>query len=236
MAELEKPDRAKLERSAEEARLAGREEDALSRFEDLIQWDLRAGQIAKAVSVYQRVVLWKPELREVHSRLARRIGEARESTAAGGAVPASAASAVPASPLFQGIPPEQVPEILQSMKPRRFSAGEEVVREGDAGDSLFLITEGAASVHTRDEDGSVVSLATLGSGDFFGEVSLLTSRPRTATVRAESPVEALELTREGLGILREKVPGIEQALSEFHGLRAQRTIESILARRRPPLL
>ncbi len=118
------------------------------------------------------------------------------------------------------------------MRPRRFGAGAEIVREGDPGESLFLITGGSASVTTRDDDGSFVALATLGIGDFFGEVSLLTSRPRTATVRAETEVQALELTREGLAPLRGRFPGIDKALSDFHELRARKTIESIIAQRR----
>lgn len=226
--------RAALERAAEEARFAGREDEALSLFEDVVNADLRAGQIARAVSIYQRIVLWKPELRELHRRLAQRIGDARESTEAGRPAPASSEPALPESPLFQGIPAEQLPEVLQSMRPRKFPAGSDIVREGEPGDSLFLITEGSASVQTRDETGQDLSLATLGVGDFFGEVSLLTSRPRTATVRAETAVGVLELTRDRLALLRTRFPGIDQALSDFHRLRAQKTIESILARRRPP--
>lgn len=233
MAEYEGASRAALERSAEEARLAGRDPEALSLFEELVQADLRGGQIARAVSVYQKIVLWKPELRDLHRRLAQLIGEARESTLPGRPA-ADAGSALPESPLFQGIPAEQLPEVLQSMQPGKFAAGEEIVREGDPGDSLFLITEGSAAVHTRDEEGREVSLATLGVGDFFGEVSLLTSRPRTATVRADSAVGVLELDRERLALLRSRFPGIDQALSDFHRLRAQKTIESILARRRRP--
>ena len=234
MAEQQGPRRAALERSAEEARLAGREKEALSLFEDLVRADLGAGQIARAVSVYQKIVLWKPELRDLHRRLAQQIGDARESTLPGRPSAAAPGSALPESPLFQGIPAEQLPDVLQSMQPRKFAAGDEVVREGDPGDSLFLITEGSASVHTRDEEGREVPLATLGVGDFFGEVSLLTSRPRTATVRADSAVGVLELDRERLALLRARFPGVDQALSDFHRLRAQRTIESILARRRRP--
>ena len=226
--------RGKTERSAEEARLAGRDEEALSLFEEVLDDDLRAGQVARAVSIYQKIVLWKPELRDLHRRLAQRIGDARESTSPARPAAAPSPGAVPETPLFQGIPAEQIPEILQSMRPGKFDAGAEIVREGEPGDSLFLITEGSASVRTRDESGRAVPLATLGVGDFFGEVSLITSRPRTATVRAETPVGVLELTRERLGPLRSRFPGVDQALTDFHRLRAEKTVEALLAQRRPP--
>jgi CRP-like cAMP-binding protein len=217
----ERRSRAELERMAEEARIEGRDDEALSIFEELVAADLQGRQIAKAVSVYQKIVLWKPDRRDLHQRLAQRIGEARDS-----------GPDIPKSVLFEGIPREQFPEILQSMRPRKFSAGAEIVREGDPGDSLFLITEGSASVNTQDQDGRALVLATLGIGDFFGEVSLLTSRPRTATVRAETTVETLELTRGGLAALKSRFPEIDRALSEFHELRAQKTIEAIIAKRR----
>jgi Cyclic nucleotide-binding domain len=220
--------REELERAAEAARFAGRDEEALALFEEVVAADLRSGRIAKAVSTYQKIVLWKPERRDIHQRLAQQIGDARESTSPARGIRAE----IPESALFQGISPAQLPEILQSMQPRTFSAGSEIVREGDPGESLFLITGGSASVTTTDEEGGLVALATLGAGDFFGEVSLLTSRPRTATVRAETVVEALELTRERLSLLRSRFPGIDKALSDFHELRARKTIESIIARRR----
>jgi cAMP-dependent protein kinase regulator len=212
--------RSDLERAAEEARLAGREAEALRLLEELVGFDLRAGNVAKAVSTYQRIVLWRPQQRELHQRLAERIGATRD-----------AGPELPRSALFQGIPAAQLPEILQVMRPRKFAAGAEIVREGDPGESLFLITEGKASVHTKDSDGRLIPLATLGSGDFFGEVSLLTSRPRTATVRAETGVEVLELGRDRLASLRERFPEIDSSLADFHELRAQKTVESILAQR-----
>ena len=215
------PERDDRERAADAARRAHRDDEALGLYEELVSDDLREGRITRAVSTYQRIVLWKPERREIHQRLARKIGEAKE-----------AASGLRETALFPGIPPEQLPEILQSMRPKRFAAGAEIVREGDPGDSLFLITGGSASVNTRDEDGAFVPLATLAVGDFFGEVALLTSRPRTATVRAETPVEALELTRDGLAAVRVRFPGVDKALADFHELRAQKTVESIIANRR----
>ena len=67
-----------------------------------------------------------------------------------------------------------------------YKAGSVVVEEGAPGDSLYVITRGALEVTTKSPDGHPVRVGTLVVGDFFGEVSLLTGKPRAATVRAES--------------------------------------------------
>ena len=67
------------------------------------------------------------------------------------------------------------------------------MEEGEAGDALYVILSGEARVLKRTEDGGEVSVEMLGPGDVFGEMALLDGIPRTATVRAHSPVDALRL-------------------------------------------
>ncbi len=219
--------RADLERRAESARLAGRDAEALGLYEEMLGGELLSGKFARAVAVYQRVILWKPADEELHRRLARTIALARDGVPAGAAL-----GALPETALLAGIPPEQLAGALQKMVARRFPAGSAILREGEPGDALYLITDGQVEVETRDEMGERVSLAVLGAGDFFGEVSLLTSVPRTATVRALSDLEALELSREALVSLRAAYPDLERALAESQRARAQRTAEALIERRR----
>ncbi|MDP2055759.1 MAG: mechanosensitive ion channel family protein [Acidobacteriota bacterium] len=75
--------------------------------------------------------------------------------------------------------------------PRLFAAGEAVVRQGAAGDSMFVVLGGAARV-TLEPSGQEV--AVVPAGGFFGEMSMLTGDPRTATVRAIEDVRALEIS------------------------------------------
>ena len=223
----EKEPREALERRADSARVSGRVEEATGLYEELIRQDLSAGQIAKAVSVYQKIIVWRPEDFDLHHRAAQMISRARASSAS--AAPSAASSAQNA--LFAGITPEQVSGMPEKMQPSHFAAGSPIVVEGDPGSSLFLIVEGRVAVRTRDDEGQEIELAKLAAGDFFGEVSLLTARPRTATVVAETPVEALELSRTRVDELRERFPDIDQALSEFHRLRAEKTVEALIERR-----
>jgi CRP-like cAMP-binding protein len=179
------------------------------------------------VAVYQRVILWKPGDDELHRRLAGRIALAREGMPAGAAL-----GALPETALLAGIPSKQLAVALEMMVARRFPAGSIILREGDEGDSLYLITEGTVEVDTRDELGNRVALGELGTGDFFGEISLLTSRPRTATVTARTDLETLELSRTALVSLRAAYPDLERALAESQRTRAERTAEALIEQRR----
>ena len=85
-------------------------------------------------------------------------------------------------------------------------------------------------VSTRAEDGEEVVLAELGPGDFFGEVALLTRRPRTATVKAATEAELLRLDHSTVDRLRQSHPDIDASLAEFHRRRAEKTVEALIER------
>ena len=73
-----------------------------------------------------------------------------------------------------------------------------LMRQGETGDSLFIIGEGSVDVTVRDFDDRQRHLATLKPGTFFGEMALLTVRPRFATVVTADDTELFELARADL--------------------------------------
>ena len=103
------------------------------------------------------------------------------------------------------------------------------MREGEAGKSLFLIENGTVEVHTTDPAGRRVVLAELGPGDFFGEVAVLTGRPRTATILAKEPVTVIEITREDLERVVRDHPEVKTVLERFYQQRAHATVETMLS-------
>jgi CRP-like cAMP-binding protein/RsiW-degrading membrane proteinase PrsW (M82 family) len=80
--------------------------------------------------------------------------------------------------------------LLPELETRRAAPGQVIIREDEAGDEFFLVRSGEVEVVRRGK-----LLATLGAGDFFGEVALLTAAPRTATVRATEETSLLVLSR-----------------------------------------
>jgi CRP-like cAMP-binding protein len=101
-----------------------------------------------------------------------------------------------------------------------------LVREGDPGDSLFVVTRGRLEVLQRGEKGAVV-VGHLAEDDFFGEASLLTGSPRSATVRAVDPTEVLMLSREALAPTLEADPGLAEVLSKVLAERRARSAASL---------
>ena len=87
--------------------------------------------------------------------------------------------------------------------------GKEMTRQGAPGREFFVLLEGSADV-TKDER----KVNTLGPGDFFGEIALVSHEPRTATVTATSPVRALVITERSFRRLLDDAPRVQNKVME----------------------
>jgi len=123
-------------------------------------------------------------------------------------------------------------DILTVTSLRSYQEGDIVVTEGEQGSSLFLVVTGQVKVFTRGERGEHLPLAELGPGDFFGEVSLLTGRPRTATITAKTEVVAIELDKDDVDRISVDHPEVSEVLEDFYRRRAQETVEAVIRRLR----
>jgi len=112
--------------------------------------------------------------------------------------------------LFSTLPPEARHALARDAADQLFAAGEAIVRQGEAGDSMFVVLRG--TVHVVIEP-SGQHVATITAGGFFGEMSMLTGDPRTATVRAETDVQVLEIAAEHMRRLAPTVPGLVEHIS-----------------------
>jgi CRP-like cAMP-binding protein len=92
--------------------------------------------------------------------------------------------------------------------------GQVLFRQGDPGDALYVIAEGEVVVLAK-VDGVDREVGRLGDGAFFGEIALLTSQPRGATIRASSSARLLALRRDDLARLLERSPEIVKILLRF---------------------
>ena len=123
--------------------------------------------------------------------------------------------ALRAEELFKPLDNNQIAELAGRGRLVRFGHGETVISKGDAGDSLFLIVSGQASVKLAREGGGEVLAGVLKTGDTFGEMSLLTGAPRNATVMAESDLRLLEIGKDALGPVLQQNPVVVEALSRL---------------------
>jgi len=121
-------------------------------------------------------------------------------------------------PLFSEMDAQEVAGIREIMEEMKFKPGQVIIREGESGDLFYVITEGRVEIIIRDADGSDVVLHEAGPGDFFGELSMLTSEPRSARVRAMEHVTALTLERDDFfGFLRTHTHAAIDVLVELGG-------------------
>jgi CRP/FNR family cyclic AMP-dependent transcriptional regulator len=122
-----------------------------------------------------------------------------------------------AVPLFARCTKAQLQEIGRVADELNLPAGSVLTRQGDVGSQLFVIVGGTASV-TRDDQ----LVATVGKGDFVGELAVLGRIPRNATVTADSELDVLVLTPAGFSQLLDDIPGLaKHVLYEVVGRLAQ---------------
>ena len=110
-------------------------------------------------------------------------------------------------PLLVHLTPDQLERVARAGEVESYNANETIVAEGTLGDALFLVLSGEVAVHRGAQ-----TFATLGGGDFFGEMSLVEPAPRSATVTAMSAVFLFRLPHDALRAMLEEDPAAANVL------------------------
>jgi hypothetical protein len=132
------------------------------------------------------------------------------------------------TPLFEGFEQQELAAIIRGLSFVGCEPGDVLVGEGAPGDSMFIIVSGRAKAYVRDRKGNYMKIKELTEGDFFGEVSVLTGKPRTATITAATEVELLELDKATLDGITQRYPRVREVLQDFQKRRAQEAVEAII--------
>lgn len=117
-------------------------------------------------------------------------------------------------PLFKCLSDEQLDGMLPRGRVVHFGRNEMLIEQGDNGDSMFVLVEGAANVLVE-RNGHQTHVASLRSGDCFGEMSLLTGERRSASVMATSDCEVVEIGKQVLATSLKDHPDLVEKLSEL---------------------
>ena len=115
--------------------------------------------------------------------------------------------------LFDELSDDEIRKLMANMNERLHLRDESIVREGDAGDSLFIVKEGLLDVNIG-TDGESITVAHLVPGSFFGEMSLLTGDPRHATVITHVDSVVYEIKQQDFEVILRARPEIARTLSE----------------------
>lgn len=122
-----------------------------------------------------------------------------------------AAEQLQSVPIFAPLSDTELDKLARASHKRVFAPGEAIVRRGQEGDSMFVIIRGAVKVQIPD-NGAQRTINNLRSRDFFGEMSLLTGQPRSATVVAEGETEVLQIKKEAIKPIFENNPDLMKSI------------------------
>lgn len=96
-------------------------------------------------------------------------------------------------PLLASLEPYERHKIADALESVSFNDGDVVIKQGDVGENFYLIESGDASVYQEDDDGVLHELPSLHKGEYFGELALLTEKPRVATIKAKGKLKCATL-------------------------------------------
>jgi len=138
-------------------------------------------------------------------------------------------------PLFEKADASLIRDIILQLEPVVFTPGDYIVRAGELGRDMFFISKGSVLVISADE---TITYATLNAGQFFGEISLLLSMPRTATIKAAGFCDLYRLEKDQFDVVVEQYPEFKASIrmlaekrrEEVQALSRQRTEEPSAAK------
>ena len=128
------------------------------------------------------------------------------------------ATRIAAFPVFADLPAAELDELAGAMSEVEFDAGTQIVTVDHYGTAIYFVEHGEADVLTASGEAT----EALGAGDTFGEIALLLTGQRTATVVARTPMRLLSLSGHDFERIRERVPELERLLRSLGLERADR--------------
>jgi small-conductance mechanosensitive channel/CRP-like cAMP-binding protein len=124
------------------------------------------------------------------------------------------ARAIRSIDFLKDLPDEAIRTLASEARTELYESGEVIVRQGDHGEELYLCLVGELVVLHAPDDGQRQELARLGRGGFFGELSLMTGAPRTATVQAVTPCELVVIGKHAFSEILENNPRLAELITQ----------------------
>lgn len=211
----------------------GRRAEALEIYGWASEQYARKGFLIQAIAVNKVILRLDPTKTILHEQIAGLYAQwgntgkeiptfAEEGEAQAGAVPGG----LPLIPLFSDLNREELSRVMEKIQAKRFAPGEPICKEGDPGNSIFIISYGKVAVCRLDPGRSRLVLNELREGDFFGEFGFFSNSRRQATVEALVDTEVLEITRKDLQRIIQEYPTVSRVLFKFY---KERVLDTLLA-------
>ena len=127
-------------------------------------------------------------------------------------------------PIFRMLGKESIDFIVERLKFKTFDKNSIICKVGDPGDTMYIIITGKVDICIYSQDGTEQVVATLGAGDYFGEMALLTGETRSATVRASDESEMFLLYKDDFDVILERFPSISLSMGKIVSKRLRETL------------
>jgi len=129
-------------------------------------------------------------------------------------------------PIFRMLGKESIDFIVEKLKFRTVTSNETICKVGDPGDEMFIIISGRVKICIYNDEGQNEQVvANLSSGDYFGEMALLTGEPRSASVIATEDTEMFVLQKNDFDVILEKFPSISLSMGKIVSQRLRETLK-----------
>ena len=215
-------------------RKIGKNNEAIDAYKLAADAFITQGFITKAIGVCKVIMDIDPSQADVQRKIAELYTKkgfvagtgkkAEEEKPAGDA--GREAGKFPRTPLFSDLSRDELVTLIGKVRYQTVSQGEFVFKEGDSGDSIYIINNGEVEIISRDRRGNDVALATLKEGDFFGEFGFFSNARREASVRAKSPASLLEIVKKDIADIIERHRRVAGVIFDFY---KERVVDRLMA-------
>ena len=189
----------------------GRTKEAIEVYRQMAEAYARDGFLLEAISINKMILRIDPSSKDVNDQLARLYTKKTSVT--------KVLQPFHHVPLFSELSEQELQLFLKHLQVKTYRKGLFICREGEAGDSLFIISRGEVAVSRQMPSGRDVWIRDLKEGDFFGEFGFFTDQKRHATVKSLTECEILEVSREELNEMIKIHPHIEDVLQNLFNQR-----------------
>jgi cAMP-dependent protein kinase regulator len=210
----------------------GRRAEAIDAYGGASEGYARNGFLIQAIAVNKLILRLDPTKSKIHDQIAdlyAQWGKAKEEKPPSfekEVAPAAHPTALPVIPLFSDLKKEELSRVMEKIRTRQVAKGKAVCKEGDPGNSIYIIIHGKVVVSRQHPARGKLVLKELKEGDFFGEFSYFSNSRRQATVEALLDTEVLEITKEDLEKIIQEFPSVSKVLFKFY---KERVLDNLLA-------
>jgi len=194
-------------KAAELLERLGRKKEAALAYQRLAEAYVQDGFLLQAISINKMILRIAPSSEDVSARLAQLYTEKVHKT--------KSLRSFHHIPLFSELKEQELQSLLGHLHVKNVQKGIPICREGEDGDSLFVIGRGEVAITKQMPGGKEVWIRNLREGDFFGEFGFFTDQKRHASVKAVTECEILQISRNELGKIVKTHPRVMEVLQNL---------------------